>query len=181
MVGVLLFVGNRPIQPIALPTTDEIDLNKLTPEEDSLAIEGAHRNSYRGSIPVIVEEVNLLSTPDDDDKEQGIGLDELVFADREVRDGGSLTRAYRNRTDTLMRVQTTNYVDGWHTHLAFYAGLRISSRGFNLYILLDVFYEEAIQCTQNGCTFKAVNRRAAGTVSTKMESGGCKNLGLAEE
>ncbi|KAK4024417.1 hypothetical protein OUZ56_009839 [Daphnia magna] len=155
-------------------------------EEGALTIEGAYRNSYRGSIPIIVEGANLIPSPDDDDKEQGIVLDGLVFADGEVRDGGSkknyvgerseknraeskeneeesegeseeenkeeseenrvesevpigpsLTRAYRNRTDTLIRVQTTNDVEGWQTHLANYAGLMISSRGINLYILLE--------------------------------------------
>jgi hypothetical protein len=86
--------GNGPIRPNALPTTDEIgifnivsvfvfyiiivclgglDLNKLTPEEGTQAIEVTHRNSSRGSIPVIVEEANLIPTPDDDDNGHGIG------------------------------------------------------------------------------------------------------------
>jgi hypothetical protein len=42
-------------------------------------------------------------------------------------------------------VRTTNDVEGWHTHLANHAGLSISSKGLNLYILLEVLYEEAIQ------------------------------------
>jgi hypothetical protein len=85
--------GNGPIRPNALPTTDEIgifkivsvfvfyiiivflgvlDLNKLTPEEGTQAIEVTHRNSSRGSIPVIVEEANLIPTPDIDDNGHGI-------------------------------------------------------------------------------------------------------------
>jgi hypothetical protein len=36
-------------------------------------------------------------------------------------------------------------VEGWHTHLANYACLKISSRDLNLYTLLEVLYEEAIQ------------------------------------
>jgi hypothetical protein len=36
-------------------------------------------------------------------------------------------------------------VEGWHTHLANYVFLKISSRGLNLYTLLKVLYEEAIQ------------------------------------
>jgi hypothetical protein len=50
-----------------------LDLNKLTPEEGTQAIEVTHRNSSRGSIPVIVEEANLIPTPDDDDNGHGIG------------------------------------------------------------------------------------------------------------
>ena len=42
-------------------------------------------------------------------------------------------------------MRTTNDVEGWHTHLANHAGLSISSKGLNLYILLEVLYEEAIQ------------------------------------
>ncbi|KZS07308.1 Uncharacterized protein APZ42_028999 [Daphnia magna] len=73
--------GNRPIRPIALPTTDEIEVAQT--------IEGAYRNFSRGSIPEIVEKANLIPTPDDDDKEQGIGLEGLVFSDGKERDGGS--------------------------------------------------------------------------------------------
>ena len=42
-------------------------------------------------------------------------------------------------------MRTTNDVEGWHTHLANHARLSISSKGLNLYILLEVLYEEAIQ------------------------------------
>jgi hypothetical protein len=42
-------------------------------------------------------------------------------------------------------MRTTNDVKGWHTHLANHAGLSISSKGLNLYILLKFLYEEAIQ------------------------------------
>ncbi|EFX61650.1 hypothetical protein DAPPUDRAFT_338577 [Daphnia pulex] len=45
----------------------------------------------------------------------------------------------------MQEVRTTNDVEGWHTHLANHAGLRISSRGLNLYILLEVLNEEAVQ------------------------------------
>ena len=42
-------------------------------------------------------------------------------------------------------MRTTNDVKGWHTHLPNHAGLSISSKGLNLYILLKFLYEEAIQ------------------------------------
>ena len=42
-------------------------------------------------------------------------------------------------------MRTTNDVKGRHTHLANNAGLSISSKGLNLYILLKFLYEEAIQ------------------------------------
>ena len=42
-------------------------------------------------------------------------------------------------------MRTTNDVKGWHTHLANHAGLSISSKGLNLYILLKFLYEEVIQ------------------------------------
>ena len=42
-------------------------------------------------------------------------------------------------------MRTTNDVKGWHTHLTNHAGLNISSKGLNLYILLKFLYEEAIQ------------------------------------
>jgi hypothetical protein len=104
--------GNGPIRPNALPTTDEIgifkivsvfvfyiiivclgglDLNKLTPEEGTQKIEVTHRNSSRGSIPVIVEEANLIPTPDDDDNEHGIGEESEEVggkSDEESEEGG---------------------------------------------------------------------------------------------
>jgi hypothetical protein len=36
-------------------------------------------------------------------------------------------------------------VEGWHSHLANHACLKKSSRGLNLYTLLEVLYEEVIQ------------------------------------
>ena len=45
----------------------------------------------------------------------------------------------------MLQVRTTNDVKGWHTHLTNHAGLNISSKGLNLYILLKFLYEEAIQ------------------------------------
>ncbi|EFX63123.1 hypothetical protein DAPPUDRAFT_335907 [Daphnia pulex] len=45
----------------------------------------------------------------------------------------------------MQEVRTTNDVEVWHTHLANHADLRIYSRGLNLYILLEVLNEEAVQ------------------------------------
>ena len=45
----------------------------------------------------------------------------------------------------MLQVRTTNDVKGWHTHLPNHAGLSISSKGLNLYILPKFLYEEAIQ------------------------------------
>ena len=42
-------------------------------------------------------------------------------------------------------MRTTNEVKGRHKHLANHAGLSISSKGLNPYILLKFLYEEAIQ------------------------------------
>ena len=36
-------------------------------------------------------------------------------------------------------------MEGWHSHLANHACLKKSSRGLNLYTLLEVLYEEVIQ------------------------------------
>ncbi|EFX78707.1 hypothetical protein DAPPUDRAFT_105073 [Daphnia pulex] len=51
-------------------------------------------------------------------------------------------RLFDNYNDN---VRTTNDVEGWHTHLANHACLKISSRGLNLYTLLEVLYDDAIK------------------------------------
>ncbi|EFX65308.1 hypothetical protein DAPPUDRAFT_333307 [Daphnia pulex] len=73
-------VANRPIRPMALETTKPIgafDLNKLTPE-GGFTVDNMHRISSRGSIPVALEEPNLVPTPDDDSDDNGLsgGLSE---------------------------------------------------------------------------------------------------------
>jgi hypothetical protein len=42
-----------------------VDLNKLTPE-DGFTVDNMHMISSRGSIPVDLEEPNLVPKPDDD-------------------------------------------------------------------------------------------------------------------
>ena len=37
------------------------------------------------------------------------------------------------------------HVEGWHTQLAAHAGQRSCAFGLNLYLLLDVLYEEAVR------------------------------------
>jgi hypothetical protein len=43
-----------------------LTLNELTPEEAAQYMKAAQRHSSRGSIPVMVEEPNIIPTPDDE-------------------------------------------------------------------------------------------------------------------
>jgi hypothetical protein len=45
-----------------------LTLNELTPEE-AANLEAAQRHSSRGSIPVMVEEPNIIPTPDDESED----------------------------------------------------------------------------------------------------------------
>ena len=45
-----------------------LTLNELTPEEVA-NLEAAQRHSSRGSIPVMVEEPNIIPTPDDESED----------------------------------------------------------------------------------------------------------------
>lgn len=46
-----------------------LTLNELTPEEAAQYLEAAQRHSSRGSIPVMVEEPNIIPTPDDESED----------------------------------------------------------------------------------------------------------------
>ncbi len=46
-----------------------LTLNELTPEEAAQYLEAVQRHSSRGSIPVMVEEPNIIPTPEDESED----------------------------------------------------------------------------------------------------------------
>ncbi|KAK4027890.1 hypothetical protein OUZ56_017031 [Daphnia magna] len=67
-----LAVPNQLIRPNALTIqgqTGSLTLNELTPEEAAQYLEAAQQHSSRGSIPVMVEEPNIIPTPDDESED----------------------------------------------------------------------------------------------------------------
>jgi hypothetical protein len=65
-----------------------LTLNELTPEEAAQYLEAAQRHSSRGSIPVMVEEPNIIPTPDDEseDGSEEENEENSVESEREIEE-----------------------------------------------------------------------------------------------
>jgi hypothetical protein len=65
-----------------------LSLNELTPEEAAQYLEAAQRHSSRGSIPVMVEEPNIIPTPDDEseDGSEEENEENSVESEREIEE-----------------------------------------------------------------------------------------------
>ncbi|KAI9551150.1 hypothetical protein GHT06_005024 [Daphnia sinensis] len=65
----LSFSAPPPEVVLSIGITMSLTLNEQTPEEAAQYLEAAQRHSSRGSIPVMVEEPNIIPTPDDESED----------------------------------------------------------------------------------------------------------------